>query len=134
MSVALAWEGSSRQPQEGEGGGLPARGQRHRLPGLGHSGLTDLNRSGSRGHVGHELPQLGGTVRVSDLEEAKLVCDEMARRARQNVEVIVERLSSEGYRFHSNDDAQTPRRSTSRRRSRRESMQIGWRNASARCP
>jgi hypothetical protein len=30
----------------------------------------------------------------------------MARRARQNVEVIIERLSSAGYRFHSNDDAQ----------------------------
>ena len=37
-----------------------------------------------------------------------LVCDEMARRARHNVEVIIGRLSSAGYRFHSNDYAQNP--------------------------
>lgn len=66
-------------------------------------------REGQRSHVWHELRQLGGTVRDSDFsEEAQLVCDEMARRARHNVEVIIERLSNEGYRFHSNDDAQTP--------------------------
>ncbi|MFE9204574.1 hypothetical protein [Micromonospora sp. NPDC007230] len=58
----------------------------------------------------HELHQLGSTIRQqADLaEEAQLVCDEMARRARQNVEVIVERLSADGYRFHANDDEQTP--------------------------
>jgi hypothetical protein len=32
----------------------------------------------------------------------------MARRARQNIEVIIERLSGAGYRFHSNDHAQAP--------------------------
>jgi hypothetical protein len=54
------------------------------------------------------LRQLGSTVRQpGQLEEAQLVCDEMARRARHNVEVIVERLSSQGYRFHANDNAQT---------------------------
>lgn len=41
-------------------------------------------------------------------EEAQLVCDEMARRARHNIELIVERLSDDGYRFHTNDDDQTP--------------------------
>ncbi len=76
---------------------------------MASSNWLDRYREGQRGHVWHELRQLGSTVRESDLfEEAQLVCDEMARRARQNVEVIVEQLSSEGYRFHSNDDAQTP--------------------------
>ena len=41
-------------------------------------------------------------------QEAQLVCDEMARRARHDVELIVERLTGQGYRFHANDDAQTP--------------------------
>jgi hypothetical protein len=72
------------------------------------SNWLDRYRRGQRGHVWHELRQLGGAVRESGLcEEAQLVCDEMAGRARENVEVIVERLSSEGYRFHLNDDAQT---------------------------
>ena len=37
-----------------------------------------------------------------------LVCDEMAHRARQNIEAIIERLSNQRYRFHSNDDQQDP--------------------------
>jgi hypothetical protein len=41
-------------------------------------------------------------------EQAQLVCDEMARRARHNVEVIIERLTGAGYRFHTNNDAQDP--------------------------
>lgn len=66
-------------------------------------------REGQRAHLWHELRQLGRTVREPGLfEEAQLVCDEMARRVRHNIEVIVERLSAEGYRFHSNDNAQTP--------------------------
>lgn len=66
--------------------------------------------AGQRDQVWHELRQSGSTVRARpDLaEEAQAVCDEMARRARQNVEVIIERLSAAGYRFHSNDDEQTP--------------------------
>jgi len=32
----------------------------------------------------------------------------MAHRARQNVELIIERLLNDGYRFHSNDDEQSP--------------------------
>lgn len=56
------------------------------------------------------MRQLGRTVRqVPDLvEEAQLVCDEMAHRARQNIAVIIERLTDDGYQFHSNDDEQTP--------------------------
>jgi hypothetical protein len=41
-------------------------------------------------------------------EEAQAVCDEMAHRVRSNVQVIIERLSGAGYRFHSNDDDHTP--------------------------
>lgn len=66
-------------------------------------------RAGERGQVWDELARLGAAVREPDvLEEVQLVCDEMARRARHNVEVIVERLNRGGYRFHANDDEQTP--------------------------
>ena len=64
---------------------------------------------GQRAQVWQELRQLGRTARESEwAQEAQLVCDEMAHRARQNVEVIVERLSDDGYRFHTNNDRQTP--------------------------
>jgi hypothetical protein len=69
----------------------------------------DRYRAGQRDRVWHELRQLGGAVREPGLsEQAQLVCDEMARRTRQNVEVIIGRLSDAGYRFHVNDDAQAP--------------------------
>jgi hypothetical protein len=49
---------------------------------------------------------MGDAVRHPDfVEEAQLVCDEMATRARQNIEVIIERLTADGYRFHSDDPA-----------------------------
>lgn len=66
-------------------------------------------RRGQRELVWHELRQLGSAVREPGrFEEVQLVCDEMTRRARQNIEVIVERLASAGYRFHTNDDEQAP--------------------------
>jgi hypothetical protein len=66
------------------------------------------HRSGQRQQIWHELRQLGSAVRDPTLvEEVQLVCDEMARRVRQNIEAIVERLTTEGFRFHTNDDAQT---------------------------
>lgn len=66
-------------------------------------------RRGDQSRVWHELRQLGGTVTDPALvAEAQLVCDEMARRARHNVELIIDRLRAGGYRFHTNDDAQTP--------------------------
>ena len=66
-------------------------------------------RNGERSRVWHELRQLGATIDDPNLlEDAQLVCDEMAIRARRNLELIVERLRRDGYRFHSNDDAQTP--------------------------
>jgi len=66
-------------------------------------------RAGQRDQVWHELRQLGAAVREpGQLEQAQLVCDEMAWRARRNVGVIIRRLSDAGYRFHANDDAQAP--------------------------
>lgn len=54
------------------------------------------------------MRQLGRAVREPGLAaDAQEVCDEMARRARHNVEHIVERLTEQGYRFHTNDDEQT---------------------------
>lgn len=66
-------------------------------------------RRGEREQVWHELRQLGAAVRDEAVRgEAQLVCDEMARRARHNVETIVERLRLQGFRFHTNDDDQQP--------------------------
>jgi hypothetical protein len=66
--------------------------------------------AGQREQVWQELHQLGRAIRqMPDLaEEAQLVCDEMARLARQNIEVIIERLTADGYRFHTNDYRQLP--------------------------
>lgn len=63
-------------------------------------------RNGQRDQVWHELGLLGGES--GRIDEARAVCDEMAHRARQNVEAIVERLTEDGFRFHDNNDAQTP--------------------------
>lgn len=80
------------------------------------AGDTDMNRdwlaryrSGQRDQVWQELRQLGAKVREPAFRaEAQLVCDEMATRARHNIEVIVDRLAQDGFRFHINDDHQTP--------------------------
>jgi len=69
----------------------------------------DLYRRGERGRVWHELRQLGAAVREEEhLGEAQAVCDEMALRARRNIQVVIDRLTVSGYRFHSNDHEQTP--------------------------
>ena len=66
-------------------------------------------RAGDRERVWHELRQWGDRVRdPAVLSQAQAVCDEMALRARHNVERIVERLTAQGYRFHTNDDDRTP--------------------------
>jgi hypothetical protein len=66
-------------------------------------------RAGQRDLVWHELRQLGSAVREPGVvEEAQLVCDEMATRARHNVDLIISRLTSAGYRFHLGDDDATP--------------------------
>jgi hypothetical protein len=44
----------------------------------------------------------------ANVTEARLVCDEMARRCRSNIEVLVTRLTEQRFRFHSNDDGETP--------------------------
>ena len=75
---------------------------------LGPRWLERYN-DGQRDIVWHELRQLGAAPLEPDLAaEAQAVCDEMARRARQNIEVVVERLTEAGYRFHHNDDEETP--------------------------
>jgi hypothetical protein len=63
--------------------------------------------AGRREQIWHELRQLGSTVRsFPDLaQEAQAVCDEMARRARQNVDVIIVRLSAADYRCSPRDAA-----------------------------
>lgn len=70
-----------------------------------------LNRylAGESEGVWQELRQLGDRVRDPELaDEAQAVCDEMARRARRNIETIIDRLREQGYRFHDNNDDQTP--------------------------
>lgn len=63
---------------------------------------------GQREQVWRELRQLGAGVREPEVrDEAQLVCDAMALRARQNIEVIVEQLTRDGFRFHANDDDET---------------------------
>jgi hypothetical protein len=69
----------------------------------------DRYRAGQCDQVWHELRQLGAAVpEPSVREQAQAVCDEMAWRARRNVEVIIRRLTAAGYRFHTSDDAQNP--------------------------
>lgn len=69
----------------------------------------DRYRSGQRDEVWHELRQMGSGVRDPALAaQAQSVCDEMARLARQNLDVIIARLAEQGYRFHENDNDQTP--------------------------
>lgn len=76
---------------------------------MGSPGWLDRYLAGKRAEVWHELRQLGADVREPDvLEEAQAVCDQMAMRARQNIDTIVTRLAEQGYRFHTNDDEQRP--------------------------
>ncbi|MBM0278240.1 hypothetical protein [Micromonospora tarensis] len=75
----------------------------------GHLGWVDRYLAGQQSWVWHELRQLGSRVREPAFAaEAQAVCDEMARRARSNIETLVARLREQGYRFHDNDDDQTP--------------------------
>lgn len=76
---------------------------------MGSQGWLERYRGGEREQVWHELRQWGDRVREPGVAgEAQAVCDEMARRARHNVELVVGRLREQGYRFHTNDDAQDP--------------------------
>lgn len=72
-------------------------------------GWLDRYLAGDRDRVWHDLRQLGGHVREPDVvDEVQAVCDEMARRARHNVETVVARLREQGYRFHTNDEQRAP--------------------------
>jgi hypothetical protein len=69
----------------------------------------DRYHAGQRDQVWHELRQLGAAVREpGQREQAQAVCDEMAWRARRNVEVIIRRLTAAGYRFHASDMRRLP--------------------------
>lgn len=71
--------------------------------------LLERYKAGENERVWMELRQLGDRVREPTyLSTAQAICDEMARRARQNIETLVARLVSHGYSFHNNNDAQTP--------------------------
>ena len=72
-------------------------------------GLLARYRAGDRERVWDELRQLGDQVRAPEFAvDAQAVCDEMALRARHNIDVIVDRLTDHGYRFHDNDDERAP--------------------------
>ena len=65
-------------------------GVRHYVGMVSSANWLDRYRAGQRHQVWHELRQLGAAVREPGLsEQAQLVCDEMARRARRNIEVII---------------------------------------------
>lgn len=68
--------------------------------------LIDRYRRGERRAVWQHLRELGSRVREHEHEaQAQEVCEEMARRARHNVELLITRLQEQGYRFHTNDEA-----------------------------
>jgi hypothetical protein len=74
-----------------------------------HEGWVERYRKGDRERVWSELERLGPAVRDPNvLPEAQAVCDEMALRARFNIQLIVKRLQSQDFMFHSNDDERTP--------------------------
>jgi hypothetical protein len=76
---------------------------------MSSQGWLGRYRSGEHEQVWPELRQCGDRVREPALAaDAQAVCDEMADRARRNVELIVGRLREQGYRFHTNDDARDP--------------------------
>lgn len=62
-------------------------------------GWADRYRQGDRERVWAELRRLGSDVRdPSVLTEAQAVCDEMVLRVRFNIELLVNRLQSQGLR------------------------------------
>lgn len=71
-----------------------------------HHTWFDRHRAGHCADVWHEIRQLGAHLDPEQRAAAQLVSDEMAKRARRNVEVLVGQLTQEGYLFHSNDDRQ----------------------------
>jgi hypothetical protein len=77
--------------------------------GSGSSTWLERYRRGEREQVWHELRQLGDRVREpGTTEDAQAVCDEMALRARHNIDRITGHLREQGYRFHVNDSEQAP--------------------------
>jgi hypothetical protein len=78
---------------------------------VGSSGQwAERYEAGFQAQVWREMRQFGRSVRddADRSADAQQVCDAMARRARRNIETIVERLTDQNYRFHFNDDDETP--------------------------
>ena len=76
---------------------------------MGSTKWLERYRSGEREQVWWELRQLGAAVRRPEfVDEARAVCDEMAVRARSNIDTIVNRLTEQGFVFHSSDGERSP--------------------------
>ena len=72
---------------------------------MGSGQWLERYKEGERALVWHELRQAGDGEREPEFaQDAQAVCDEMARRAGHNIEMVVARLRAQGYRFHINDD------------------------------
>ena len=64
----------------------------------------DRYRAGEREEVWEDLRSLGTEVRTDAYRsDAQAVCDEMASRARTNIDLLIRRLRAEGFEFVSND-------------------------------
>lgn len=64
---------------------------------------------GQQVQVWQDIRRLGALGPASDrFGEVLDVCQEFARRARNNVDTLVSRMKSAGYRFHTNDPEQNP--------------------------
>ena len=73
------------------------------------SNWLERYRAGDRLGVWAEMRGAGHLVRdPAVIGDAQEVCDEMARRARFNIETIVGRLLDQGYLFRNNDDEGQP--------------------------
>jgi len=76
---------------------------------MGSMNWLERYRTGEREQVWWELRQLGAAVRSPEIvDSARAVCDEMALRARSNIESIINRLTDQGFQFHSNDEERSP--------------------------
>ncbi|GAB4083439.1 hypothetical protein GCM10028784_00690 [Myceligenerans cantabricum] len=81
---------------------------------------------GEHDEVWSELRELGSAALHAPIrEDAEAVARAMARRARHNVELLVERLADAGFDVHSNDDDRTLKPKNDRRNDARGSMTDG---------
>ena len=78
--------------------------------GMGSGQWLERYKEGERALVWHELRQAGDGVREPEFaQDAQAVCDEMARRAGHNIEMVVARCALRGTAFTSTTTS-VPRR------------------------